>query len=299
MDTEASALLDDLGTLRRRARQDSHGFWLPLLLFGVLILVAPVVYGAAAITVPANGSFDSFGPDLHIGGLHFYPLSLFTSFPFEVSPLAVGFYWLGVAVVGTLVTLGWYRWRAVRVGVQPHTSTYLLYACAALLVCVLPVPIAAGQLINVLGGFGKPAVFVSVAVFVFGIALTVLSARGRRWTVVRRIGLVIGVILLLIGTSDLTIVASTYGFGGLFVIAIGLLGLAWMERSRLCATVALLFTGAALLANLYGMENVFYRLFGGDTTSTLVSTFEDLVLPAAVLIIGGIVSLVAGRGSRQ
>jgi hypothetical protein len=294
MDTEAAALLDDLGKLRSRTRQDSHGYWLPLLLFGVLILVAPVLYQAARITVPTNGIADPFGPELHIGGFRFEPLSLFTSFQFDVSPSAVGFYWLGVAVVGTLVTLGWYWWRAVRVGLQPRIGVYLLCALGALLVCVLPVPIAAGWLIDVLGGSDKASVLLSVAVLVVGIALTALCARGRR-SVVKWIGLVIGVALVLIGTSDVTFLANTHGYGGLFVIAIGLLGLAWMERSRLCGIVALLFTAAALLADLYDMENV----LSGFTTSTLIITFDNLVLPAAVLIVGGIVALVTGRESRQ
>lgn len=182
MNTEAAALLDDLGRLRSRTRQDSHGYWLPLLLFGVLILVAPVLYGAAAIAVPTDGSSitDPFGPELHIGGVYFEPLSLFTSFQLNTSPLAVGFYWLGVAVVGTLVTLGWYRWRALRVGVQPRTGTYLLYALGGLLVCVLPVPLVASLLISALGGSDKASVLLSVAVLVVGIALTALCARGRR-----------------------------------------------------------------------------------------------------------------------
>jgi hypothetical protein len=295
MDTEAAALLDDLGRLRNRTRQDSHGYWLPLLLFGVLILVAPVLYGAAGITVPTNGNIDVYGPELHIGGLGFYPLSLFTSFQLDVSGLAVGLYWLGVVVVGMLVTLAWYRWRALRVGVQPRTGTYLLYALGGLLVCVLPVPLVAGLLIDALGGSDKASVLLSVAVLVVGIVLTALCARGRSRNVMRWIGLVVGIVLVLIGTSDVTFLANTHGYGGLFVIAIGIVGLAWMERSRLCGVVAVLFVAAALLADLYDMENV----LSGYPVSTQTITFDNLVLPAAVLIVGGIVALTAGRRSRQ
>jgi hypothetical protein len=69
-----------------------------------------------------------------------------------------------------------------------------------------------------------------------------------------------------------------------------LLGLAWMERSPLCGTVVVLFTGAALLANLYNIENLLPY-----TTNQLLVTCYDLLLPGLVLIIGGIIALVADR----
>jgi hypothetical protein len=156
------------------------------------------------------------------------------------------------------------------------------------------VPLVAGLLIDALGGSNKASVLTSVAVLVVGIAITVLGVRGSR-SAAKWIGLVIGVVLVLIGSSDVAFLANTHGYGGLFVIAIGLLGLAWMERSRLCGIVALLFTGAALLADLYDMENV----LSGFPASTQTVTFDNLVLPAAVLIVGGIVALTAGRRSRQ
>jgi hypothetical protein len=68
-----------------------------------------------------------------------------------------------------------------------------------------------------------------------------------------------------------------------------------MERSVLCGVVTVLFIGASLLANLYDMENVF--LGSAYTDDVRAVTFDNLVLPAAVLIIGGVVALFVGARS--
>jgi hypothetical protein len=135
------------------------------------------------------------------------------------------------------------------------------------------------------GGFGKSGVLTSAAAFVVGAGLAVLChVRGRGLPA--RVGFVLGVVITAVAYGNLVVLSTTHGYGGLLVIAPGLLGLAWMERSALCGTVAVLFTGASLMANLYNIEN----LLPYTTNQTLV-TFYDLLLPGLVLIVGGIVAL--------
>jgi hypothetical protein len=290
---DAAELLDEMTALRKRTRHDRHGYWLPLLVFGVLILVAPLIYQAWA---RQPGTVQSTGPQVHFGGIMFGPLSLFGQFQFFADPVAVAVYWLAVVVVGSLVTVGWYRWRAARVGVQPRLLTYVLYVLGALVVCVLPVPYVTGWLFVLFGRLGFASLWISLGVFLLGGLLAGLCVRRER-SVVRWIGLVAGIVLMLVGGNVLAELTTTHGFGALLVIAVGLLGLAWMERSPWCGGVALAFTGAALLANLYNMENVYFDLFG-FSTATVPNVLPNLLLPGLVLIAGGIVGLLRGRATR-
>jgi hypothetical protein len=74
----------------------------------------------------------------------------------------------------------------------------------------------------------------------------------------------------------------------LVIIAAGLCALAWAERSRALAAIAAVYTGAALLASLYNVENVLFRLGWkpglGDSDLT---SLPNLLLPALVLLVAG------------
>jgi hypothetical protein len=76
-----------------------------------------------------------------------------------------------------------------------------------------------------------------------------------------------------------------------FVIAAaGLWVLAWAERSRALAVITLGYTGAALLASLYNVENLLYRLGwnpGNGATGARLAELPNLLLPALVLLAGG------------
>jgi hypothetical protein len=76
-----------------------------------------------------------------------------------------------------------------------------------------------------------------------------------------------------------------------FVIAAaGLWVLAWAERSRALAAITLGYTGAALLARLYDVENLLYRLGwnpGNGTTGARLAELPNALLPALVLLAGG------------
>lgn len=300
MQPEAADLLDDLSQLRRRARRDRSGYWLPLLLFGVLVLAAPLTYRMVAI--PGVGFVQTTPalPVWHIGGLYYDPLALFAPNPF-VDQLPVSLYWLGTAVVGSLVTIFWYRWRAGRVGVQLRIRPYLWWAFGALATALVVVPLVTFWLLRALDGWNTASVWLSIAAFVAGVAIALLCA-GRspdtHRSVPRLAGLVAGMALALVAAGNISVLASTHGFGILFVIAAGVAGLARAERSRLCGAVAVLFFGATLLANLYDMENALYPLIGRTPSETLVA-LADLLLPGAVLVVGGAVALARGRSRRE
>lgn len=75
-------------------------------------------------------------------------------------------------------------------------------------------------------------------------------------------------------------------FGALLVVAVGLLALAWLERSRGLLAVAVLYSAAAVLANTYNVDNVGAGFWGaGDLRYTFLPA---LLLPAAILLAGGV-----------
>lgn len=89
------------------------------------------------------------------------------------------------------------------------------------------------------------------------------------------------------------VVRGTFPF---VIIAAGLWALAWAERSRALAVIAAVYTAAALLASLYNVENVLFRLgwnpsgFGWRLTS-----LPNVLLPALVLLAAGAGAFAAQR----
>jgi hypothetical protein len=90
--------------------------------------------------------------------------------------------------------------------------------------------------------------------------------------------------------GDLTI-RGTFPF---LIIAAGLWVLAWAERSIGLAVIAAVYTGAALLASLYDLQNVLGRL--GWSASPGVA---NVLLPAIVLLIAGALAFLAQRRQRS
>lgn len=91
-------------------------------------------------------------------------------------------------------------------------------------------------------------------------------------------------------------------YAALLVIAVGLLVLAWQERSRGLGIIATLFTAAAVLANTYDVENLVFRL-GWDPFLTYpdqarFTQLPALVAPALVLLVGGAVAGLRARRPR-
>jgi len=84
----------------------------------------------------------------------------------------------------------------------------------------------------------------------------------------------------------------------MLIIAIVLWVLARAERSAGLTVVAVLFTGAALLADLYNVENIVFSLGWNPTQSQWPYTsLPGVLLPALVLLVAGGIAFVAQRWS--
>ncbi len=89
-------------------------------------------------------------------------------------------------------------------------------------------------------------------------------------------------------------VRGTFAF---LIIAAGLWALAWAERSRALAVIALVYTGAALLASLYNVENLLFYLgwFPRSPFAWQLSVLPGVLLPAAVLLATGAAAFAVQR----
>lgn len=83
------------------------------------------------------------------------------------------------------------------------------------------------------------------------------------------------------------------------IIAAGVWILAWAERSLALAAIAAVYTAAALLSDLYDVENVLFRFGwnapGSDWSPT---SLPNLLLPALVLLATGAGAFAVQRGHR-
>jgi hypothetical protein len=81
------------------------------------------------------------------------------------------------------------------------------------------------------------------------------------------------------------VVRGTFPF---VIIAAGLWALAWAERSRALAGIAAVYTGAALLASLYNVENLLFRLGWNPAPNHWdLTSLPNVLLPALVLLAAG------------
>jgi hypothetical protein len=93
------------------------------------------------------------------------------------------------------------------------------------------------------------------------------------------------------------VVRGTFPF---LIIAAGLWVLAWAERSRGLAVTALLYSGAALLASLYNVENLLLRLGWNPRLGDLwQTTLPNLLLPSVVLLTAGAAAGAAAVAARR
>jgi hypothetical protein len=233
-------LLSDLSRLRRRTRVARHGYWFPLVLFGVLGCAAAPLYLAAAASVPTGSvtyQTANTGPML-LGGMSIGRNGFY-----------IGWYWAVALVAGYLLTVLWYWRSARRAGVRTPSRGYVItgMVLTGLAVALPPLSRAVPGL------------------------LTLWAPFGDAW------------------------IRGTLAF---LIIGVGLWVLARAERSPGLAVIALAYTAAALLASLYNVENLLFRLgwnptdsrFGWDWTA-----LPGILLPALVLLVSGLGVLLMQR----
>lgn len=210
-----------------------------------------------------------------------------------------------------------------------------LLTCASVPFYVLPRPpggigvVPSGSPLPVLGGYGALTVqrslgYYWLAALLGGLLLTLMW---YRWNA-RRVGLATPARGYLVTTAALTVLAlvipplsqvrspgwlswlryldvlwpgdlvlrGTFPF---VIIAAGLWVLAWAERSRALTVIAAVYTATALLASLYNIENVLFRLgwnpAGNDWSLT---SLPNVLLPALVLLATGAGAFAAQRPHR-
>jgi hypothetical protein len=159
-----------------------------------------------------------------------------------------------------------------------------------------------------LGGIGlnggRYLAYFWLAAILAGLAATAVWYRLRGDRVGLRTpsrGFVITGLVLLVLALLVPILAGREGVGPLFflmpgdllvrgtfplvLIGIGLWVLAWAERSVGLIVIAAIYLALSLVASLYDIENVFYRL--GWNLSPQASGLPNVVLPALVLLLSG------------
>jgi hypothetical protein len=286
-----ASLLADLDVLRRRAREDRHGYAFSLLLFGVLVLAAPLLYAPA--TPPSPYDVDSFDPRVRGGNL-LEQVFRTTAGPDPANPTLIACYWLFVLVAGFGATAWWYRRRAARVGIETGTRLFLVAACAAFAGFILgtyvfsryALPLYGAWQVNLMLMFGS-----------LGVAALVL------WRTRHPLGVFAASVCGAVTFSSIAVYTNK-GFSALLVIAGGLLALAWLERSTLLGVVSVLFTLVAIpstaamvnaLVVIDPMGLFFLVGWTPDGTDTRAYALGQLFLPAAVLLAGGAVAAIRYR----
>jgi hypothetical protein len=287
--TSSANLLAELRTLRARAREDRHGYAFSLLLFGVLILAAPLLY-----TPPADQEFDTdYGPGIRGANL-LEQLFRTTAGPDPAHPTLIAAYWLFVLVAGFGATAWWYRRRAASAGIETGTRMFLVVAGTAFAGFVLGTWLLSPYTASLDGAWQ-----VNLALMFGSLAVAALIL----WRTRHPAGVFAAAVCGAVAFSSIAVYTDK-GFSALLVIAGGLLALAWLERSTLLGVVSVLFTLVAIPSTVMSfrfvspMEPVaFLGLFGWQPygVNTPAYVLGQVLLPATVLLAGGAIAAVRHR----
>ena len=246
--TEPAALLDELKHLKTRTRADRNAYVPPLFLFGVLVLLAPL--------------WTDDGPRrFEAGAIRF-------GTPSQLS-------WLAAVIGGYLATAAWYFHRGTRRGVRTPVRGYLAVGLVGVLAISFGFPVVESFAYRVeRSPYAEPSFTVPVA------AAAVLALGGVLW-LRPKVGTTVAAMVfgfVALAMLDLWF-APVRPYAPLVTVALGLVGLAWLERSRVLGVISGLFAAAALLANV----------------STLVVLF---LLPGLELLTGGAIATWHERRAR-
>ncbi|MCE7007627.1 hypothetical protein LWC34_33110 [Kibdelosporangium philippinense] len=275
MSDSAAELLGDLGQLRRKVRRDRRGYWFPLMLFAVLILLTPLCYWALSarydgIPLVATGSSTIWSDGDSV----------------------VMWYWTIGLILCIEASAWWYRRRGVMVGVEGRMGGYRLVAAAVPLALLF-----GGRFLELtawthwdISLSARPDILEPIMI---GSAIVAGAAAlvGVRWKRLWMAGMIVAAVFAMLALSAIAVVLLR-GLVPLLIIAGALAVLAWLERSPLLAVIAVLFGAAITHANTVGLG----RLFGLDNEWQLLL---DAAPPAAVLMIGGVIALVRSRRAAE
>lgn len=143
-------LLDEMRVIRERTSAAAHAYWLPLLLFGLVILGSLPFYQrlAASHQTPPASSLPSTcvpGQPCHFASVAHYRI--------VVTPL--GWYWQAAIPVAVVLSVLWYRWRADRTGLRTPARGFLVTGLVlgelVLLVSLLATVLQSGQPNSIVG----------------------------------------------------------------------------------------------------------------------------------------------------
>ena len=268
-------LLDELRALRRRTHADPRRYAPPLLVFGVLIIASVLLYRPADVPFWQGSQLDLLGGNGSVA---------------TTQPGAITAYWFAVLFFGTGFTAAWYHVRAARQGIELRTNAQLMAAGAALLGILVGMPV----LWAVLGPYYWPEdePYVHIPMLVLGAAGAVVvlgrAAGPGRGAGARVAGLLAGFVLATTAAGAVTMYLR--GYFALLVIAAVVFALAWVERSRLVAVVAIAFTAVSLLPAT--RTTAVYEALGWNWwDNPRLGVLQDLLLPSAVLLVGGLAGL--------
>ncbi|WP_309114293.1 hypothetical protein [Saccharothrix sp.] len=270
MDADPKSLLDELSALRRRVRGDRNGHWLPFLLFGLVVAGAIPWYlpqGCPSGCTWSSNDLPSLWHWLHPTGQAGH---LWGTHP----SLWKDFYWIVALTIAFLVTVGWYRWRARKVGVETSTRLYAQVTLFVLAFPLLGVPVFTELFFNRLGW---P---LALSVLVVGVVAVTLVAKRKLRTAIAVLALILVAHFVMI-----------FPYGHLLVVAVGVLGLAWVERNWLCTSIAVLFAVWALFVNGWATW-----VYGAALWPVPLLDFGDLLSSSLVLVLGAVGGLLTGRG---
>jgi hypothetical protein len=119
--TSPAELIGEMRSLRKQTSIARRAYWLPLLIFGVLIAASLPLYVISlqpgvtvAVAAPPALSFLGSGWQ-----------------PFAVGSHWIGLYWFVATQVGIVATALWYRWRGNRIGLRTPARAFLVIGISA------------------------------------------------------------------------------------------------------------------------------------------------------------------------
>lgn len=291
----ATDLLDDLRSLRTRARADRRAYTFPLFLFAGLILLAPLTYVSDPLPplpgevffIVGQGPFPQFAP-IH-GNVRY--------------PGLIDWYWMLTIVGGMAATSWWYRRRSLRLGIETDTRIPFVATGAVLAGILLWQPALEQLAANVGRGINLysapwlnlPILFGSAAAATAVLAWTFRPQRTDRQ---RAAGVFAGVLLASLTFATISVYLIK-GFSALLAIAVGLLVLAWWERSVLLAVVGAVFTVVSIPANhwLWNWDTAEVLGWLGSSDDGRIFALQNLLAPGLVLLAGGVVAALRRHGA--